>query len=122
MLASYVSGTWTLVRAPLPYPDASTASIHSAGVPVWAPWTAGGINEVISESGGGGGSGSATVVNGGNLGSTYTLALGSSPLVQFTGTLVANCALTVSGAVAGCSVIMLLQQDATGGRTLSING
>jgi hypothetical protein len=65
---------------------------------------------------------SATVITGGSLGSTYTLALASEPDTQFTGTLTANCAFTVTGLTAGCAAVMLLTQNATGGWTITIDG
>jgi hypothetical protein len=64
--------------------------------------------------------GNSTVVTGGSLGATQTLTL-NSPRVQYTGTLTANCVLTVVGLTAGCSAVLLLEQDATGGRTLTIS-
>lgn len=57
----------------------------------------------------------------GNLGATPTLTL-TTKATQATGTLTANCALTVSGLSAGCAVVLLLTQDGTGGRTLTVNG
>lgn len=68
-----------------------------------------------------GGGADAAVVAGGNLGATYTLALASRPNVQLTGTLTANCAMTVTGMTAGCQVALLLAQDGTGSRTLTVN-
>lgn len=56
----------------------------------------------------------------GNLGSTKTLTL-TTAFTEATGTLNANCALTIAGLTAGWSGVLLFQQDATGGRTLSIN-
>jgi hypothetical protein len=63
------------------------------------------------------------VVAQGNLGASYTLNTGSIPgqSVMLTGTLNANCTITVSGIAAGTSALFLLTQDATGGRTLSIS-
>jgi hypothetical protein len=66
--------------------------------------------------------GGSNVIAAGSLGSGYTLALGGSPRVQLTGTLTANCAMTVTGLTVGCSATLLLQQDSTGGRSLTIDG
>jgi hypothetical protein len=80
----------------------------------------------MTESGGilepGSAGGDAAVIPGGNLGSTYTLALAGQPNTFLTGTLNANNAMTVTGLSAGCSAVLLLAQDATGGRTLTIGG
>jgi hypothetical protein len=61
------------------------------------------------------------VINGGSLGATPSLTL-TSPSVQYTGILSANCALTISGLTAGCSGTLQLQQDSSGGHSLTING
>jgi hypothetical protein len=61
------------------------------------------------------------VVAAGNLGATPSLAvLPSDEDVALVGTLTANATLTITGLLAGQSVRLLLTQDATGGRTLSI--
>lgn len=61
------------------------------------------------------------LVAGGNLGATPSLAMQSSDKdVWLTGTLTANAVLTIASLVAGHSVRLLLAQDATGGRTLSV--
>ncbi len=57
----------------------------------------------------------------GNLGASYALNLASGKAVQVTGTLTANCVINVTGLAAGVSAVLLLSQDATGGRTLSVN-
>jgi hypothetical protein len=64
-----------------------------------------------------------TVVTAGTLGASPTLALnGTARPVQYTGTLSTACALTITGFVAGCSGILQLQQNATGGNSLTVNG
>lgn len=63
--------------------------------------------------------GGATVVNKGNLGATPSLALPSANVVM-TGTLNANAALTVTGLVIGSVFSLVVGQDATGGRTLTL--
>jgi hypothetical protein len=61
------------------------------------------------------------LVAGGNLGATPSLAMQASDHdVWLVGTLNANATLTVTGLAAGQSARLLLTQDATGGRTLSI--
>lgn len=65
--------------------------------------------------------GDATIITAGNLGATPTVALAGAAVTQVTGTLTANCAMTVNGLTAGCSAILLLSTGA-GGYTLSING
>jgi hypothetical protein len=79
------------------------------------------IVEAASEGGGGGGGGPARVVNGGNLGTTETLALAGDPDVWLRGTLNANCVVTVTGLSAGCRFILDLAQDGVGGHTLTIS-
>lgn len=63
----------------------------------------------------------ARVVVGGNLGATFTLNLNSDQNVWLTGTLTANCTITITGRTAGARFNLLLEQDATGGRTLAIS-
>lgn len=70
----------------------------------------------------GSGGTSRNLIIGGSLGSTFTLNMSATTDQWLEGTLSANLALTVSGIVAGVSGTMLLTQDATGGRTLTING
>jgi hypothetical protein len=61
------------------------------------------------------------IVSAGNLGATPALAmLASDEDVTLVGTLTANATLTITGLMASQSVRLLLTQDATGGRTLSI--
>lgn len=63
------------------------------------------------------------VVVAGNLGATPTLTIaGDDREVWMTGTLTANAALTISGLATVAIVRLLLLQDGTGGRTLSVNG
>lgn len=57
----------------------------------------------------------------GNLGATKTLTL-TTRSTQATGTLNANCALTIAGLTTKCSGVLLFTQDATGSRTLTVNG
>ena len=65
--------------------------------------------------------GDATVIAAGNLGATPTINLNAEPVTQVTGTLSANCAMTISGLTAGCSAILFITQGATP-YTLTING
>lgn len=61
------------------------------------------------------------LVAGGNLGATPSLAMQATDQdVWLVGALNANATLTLTGLAAGQSVRLLLTQDATGGRTLSI--
>jgi hypothetical protein len=61
------------------------------------------------------------VVAGGSLGATPSLSMLTSDRdVWLTGTLTANANLTITGLLAAQSVRLLLAQDATGGRTLSV--
>lgn len=63
----------------------------------------------------------ARVVAGGSLGATPSLAmLSTDGKVMLVGTLSANATLTITNLSAGQVVVLLLTQDATGGRTLSI--
>lgn len=65
--------------------------------------------------------GANRVVQAGNMGATPTLAMAASDeAVSYVGKLTANATLTITGLAAGQSVRLLLTQDATGGRTLSI--
>lgn len=63
----------------------------------------------------------ARVVAGGNLGAAYTFNLANDSYVFLTGTLNANCTITVSGRTTGARFRLLLTQDATGGRTLTVS-
>ena len=56
----------------------------------------------------------------GNLGSTQTLTL-TAALTLATGTLTANCVLTVAGLAAGYEATLLLAQNAIGGWALSVS-
>lgn len=63
----------------------------------------------------------ARVVAGGSLGATPSLAmLSTDGKVMLVGTLSANATLTITSLAAGQVVVLLLTQDATGGRTLSL--
>lgn len=68
-----------------------------------------------------GGGLTSSQVAAGNLGSSKTVTL-ATPIAEVTGTLNANCALTLAGLVAGTSAVLLLSQDGTGNWTLTING
>jgi hypothetical protein len=76
-------------------------------------------------SGGGGGGGpepARTVLSPGNLGAAYAVNFASTPQdIWIVETLNANCTITISNRVAGCQALLLLTQDATGGRTVSIS-
>lgn len=74
------------------------------------------------DTGGSAGSGTTfTVTSGGNLGSSYTFTP-QTGFTMLTGTLTANCALTLSGLQTGYNVRLLLTQNGTGGWTLTVNG
>jgi hypothetical protein len=57
----------------------------------------------------------------GNLGAAHTSTLGTETWLTTTGTLNANHVETIAGRAAGKFVVLRLQQDATGGRTLQIS-
>lgn len=57
----------------------------------------------------------------GNLGTAQTITLSATQQHVY-GTLNANLVLTVSGLAAGRSAVLVFKQDATGGRTLTVNG
>lgn len=61
------------------------------------------------------------VVAGGSLGAAYTLDMTSDLDVWLVGTLSANATVTVSNRVAGMTARLLLTQDATGGRSLTVS-
>lgn len=64
-----------------------------------------------------------SVVAGGSLGATPSLDVSAqtNPLdVIYTGTLTANCVLTISNLSSGSKLKLLLTQDSTGGRTFQI--
>lgn len=61
-----------------------------------------------------------TVDSRGNLGASPTIDMAGKQEVQLYGTLNANAILTVANIVAGQTLSIALQQDATGGRTFSI--
>jgi lysophospholipase L1-like esterase len=63
----------------------------------------------------------ATSVALGNVTGATALNLASGKAVQVTGVLTGNTVLNVTGVAAGSSAVLLLAQDATGGRTLQIN-
>jgi hypothetical protein len=73
----------------------------------------------IVGGGGGGGGGSGVTIAAGNLGTTHTLALASLTEVTLVGVLTANVVITVTGIAPGAHVWMALQQDSTGGRTVT---
>lgn len=62
----------------------------------------------------------ASKVVAGAIGASYSLVLPSN-FVQVTGTLTANATIAVSGLTEGCTAVLLLGQDGTGGRTLHIS-
>lgn len=61
------------------------------------------------------------IVSGGNLGATETLDVDNDLDVWLVGTLNQNCTVTVTNMEAGSRVKLLLVQDATGGRTLTVS-
>lgn len=67
-------------------------------------------------------SGAVTVVSPGNLGASQTINFaGAVGETWLAGTLNANCTVTLSNRVAGCRARLLLTQDGTGGRTLTVS-
>lgn len=78
----------------------------------------------VSTLGGtGGGSGAAEVIPGGTLsGASSSQDLSGKPRVLYTATVAANHALTFNNTPTGAHVTLALTQDATGGRTFSVNG
>jgi hypothetical protein len=69
----------------------------------------------------GGGSAAFRTDSVGNLGAAHTSTLGTETWLTTTGTLNANHVETIAGRAAGKFVVLRLQQDATGGRTLQIS-
>lgn len=65
--------------------------------------------------------GQAQVESPGNLGAAYALNLNGCKDGVLVGTLNANSTITVSGLVAGARFRLLLKQDATGGRTVTLS-
>lgn len=61
------------------------------------------------------------IVQGGNLGATRSQALSASRETWLVGTLNANHTLTLTSLTAGARAKLLLTQDATGGRTLTLS-
>lgn len=60
------------------------------------------------------------VLTPGNLGTAYTLATTGHKDVLLVGTLNGNVTVTVTGLAAGAVIYMVLVQDATGGRTVTL--
>jgi hypothetical protein len=71
--------------------------------------------------GGGGASAGPNVVQAGSLGATRSQALDPRQETWLVGTLSANHTLTLTGLAAGAKAKLLLTQDATGGRTLTVS-
>jgi hypothetical protein len=84
----------------------------------WAATSGGGVTGPIGPTG----PSQAYVINAGSLGSTYALNLGGQANTQVECTLTANCAITTSGKTAGCWLVVLGLQNATGGWTLTVDG
>lgn len=97
--------------------EGSTAASHADGVGIYPILTPGALGNALS------GGAQITVTEAGNLGAAYALDLQSkqNSRVLLTGTLNANCVVTVSNRAAGCEVVLMLLQDATGGRTCNIS-
>jgi hypothetical protein len=69
-----------------------------------------------------GGSGAVQGSVGTNLGAAVTVDFASAvKKIILVGTLNANCTVTLANRVAGCEAVLLLTQDATGGRTLTLS-
>lgn len=85
---------------------------------------AGGLAANGQQGGGGGGAGAVTVQGsvGTNLGATQTIDFASKiGEIWLVGTLNVNLTVTVSNRVAGCRAMLLLTQDGTGGRSLTVS-
>jgi hypothetical protein len=67
------------------------------------------------------GSGAPTVVHGGSLGATETVAMAGESYVHYHGTLDANCAVTITGLTDGDRIDFFFTQDATGSRTVTLD-
>jgi hypothetical protein len=67
--------------------------------------------------------GGRQTIDAGNLSSSYAVNFNSVPgqVIIVAGTLNANCTITLQNRAAGCTVLLLLTQDATGGRTVTIS-
>lgn len=76
-----------------------------------------GSTDLVGELGGG----SHRIVAGGNLGAAYTFATQGDQAVWLTGTLTHDLVLTLGGLVPGAVLTMILQQDATGGRSVTLS-
>lgn len=61
-----------------------------------------------------------TLITGGNLGASHNVALGVKP-VQFTGTLTAECTITLTGLTKGATAVLLLTQNGTGNWPVNIS-
>lgn len=107
------AGPITIGQLPSAVVSVGQAPSASGQVPTWNG------SEWLPEEG----SAAVDIVAGGNLGAAYTLNLGSVPNQEtvLTGVLTANCTITLENMAAGSSIRLLLAQDATGGRSLSIN-
>ena len=57
----------------------------------------------------------ATILTAGDLGTAYTLDFVDGMRLQLNGTLTANCVITIVNAYVGCSGLLVLTQDSTGG-------
>lgn len=77
----------------------------------------------IGGSGSGSGNTSSSVVALGSMGASQTVNLASTAdqIVYVTGTLTANCTVTISNLAAACVVRLLILQNGTGGYTLTIS-
>lgn len=67
------------------------------------------------------GAGPATVIAGGNLGASPTLDIDSNARVIYTGTLTANCTLTVDNIPGGAIAFVIVTEDGTGNWTLAVD-
>lgn len=64
---------------------------------------------------------SPRIINAGNLGSSYSLDVDEDVWVWLVGTLNADCTITFSNEVEGSSILLLLTQDGTGGRSVTVS-
>ncbi|CAM6003641.1 unnamed protein product [Sphagnum balticum] len=129
-------------------PGSVVNASQAGGVPAWAPSTAYTVNTLVTNSGNTyicatahtsgstfsaeagdwqaiGGVGALTAPNvvgatGTNLGSAQTLTLNADTPQWLVGTMNANLTVTITGIVAGGTARLILTQDATGGRTLTL--
>lgn len=118
-----IGSSFYVLPVSLPGPRGATGATGAAGPagPTGPTGPAGGAGATGPIGPIGPAGANAQVVQAGNLGSTYTLTITNANDTWLVGTLTANLTLTVSGLASGGRARLLLDQDATGGRTLSVS-